>query len=136
MTTYTDVFGNNTVAPSGYQYVAVALSANTTFEWPENAVGDDLIAAIMDVTPSGAGLEITLPAANGASTGRDILIRNVGSDTFTIKDNGGSTITTAASGTAKYLFITSNSTAAGTWGVFTYGTGTSSADASAMPTSP
>ena len=131
MATYTSIFGGDTVPPSEYAYRAVTLAANTTLYWPDNTDSTDLVASIMDVTAS-AGLSITLPAANEVSTGRDVLIKNVGSETFTVKDNAGNSLATVDAGVGKFFYLTSNATAAGTWRVLTYGTGTSGADASAL----
>ncbi len=131
MTTYTSVFGNDAVPPSGNAYAAISLTANATFYWPETATGSYLLADIMDVTPD-AAWGMTLPDATEVSEGRDLLIRNVGAFTVTVKDSGGSTIATVVAGAVKYLYLQDNSTAAGTWGVFTFGTGTSAADASAL----
>lgn len=132
MTTYTSVFGGDTVPPSEYQFRAFNLTANTTLYWPENTDGADLVAALMNVTPSGGAWTITLPAANQVSNGRDFLIRNLGAISFDVVDNGGGALATIAAGESRYFYITSNATAAGTWSVFTYGTGSSAADASAL----
>lgn len=131
MTTYTDVFGSDTVPPAGNAYTAISLTADTTFYWPETASGTNLVADIMDVTPS-AAWTMTLPPASEVSEGRNLLIRNVGAFTITVNDSAAGTITTVAAGAVKYIYLQDNSTAAGTWGVFTFGTGTSAADASAL----
>lgn len=131
MTTYTSVFGSETIPPSKNGYAAVALTADTTFYWPELASGSNLMADIMEVTPD-AAWTMTFPAANGVSTGRDVLVRNLGAFTITIHDSAGGTIGTVAAGVAKYIYITDNSTAAGAWTVFTFGTGTSAADAATL----
>lgn len=131
MTTYTSVFGSETIPPSQNGYAAIALTADTTYFWPELASGSNLMADIMEVTPT-AAWTMTFPAANGVSTGRDVLVRNLGAFTITIHDAAGGTIGTVAAGVAKYLYITSNSTAAGTWTIFTFGTGTSAADAATL----
>ena len=131
MATYTDVFGGETIPPSGNAYSAISLTADTAFYWPENASGANLIADIMDVTPS-AAWTMTLPSAMEVSEGRNVLIRNLGAFTITVNDNAAGTITTVAAGAVKYIYLQDNATIAGTWGVFTFGTGTSAADASAL----
>ena len=132
MTTYTNVFSNSTVPPSEYSYRAVALTADVTLGWPENTTGTDVAAPLMAVTATGGSWAITLPAANEVSTGRELLIRNVGATSFSVKDNAGGAIVTVAAGEAKYVYLASNSSAAGTWSSFTYGTGTSGADSAAL----
>jgi hypothetical protein len=65
--------------------------------------------------------------------GNDALIRNIGANTFTVKDYAGTnTIVSVAAGESKYIYITDNSTAQGSWGIIAFGTGTSSADATTL----
>jgi len=133
MTTYTNVWGDDTIPPSEYSYAAVSLTANTTFEWPQLATSANLIAQLMEVTATDASsFVLTMPAANQVSTAMPTLMRNLGSATFTVSDSTGGVITTIASGVGKLIYITSNATAAGVWASLTYGTGSSSADASAL----
>lgn len=75
---------------------------------------------------------ITLPSAQQVSTGQSILIRNTGSFTFTLVDYDGNTILSLASGVAYYVYLTSNTTNAGTWATVTFGAGVSSANASTL----
>jgi hypothetical protein len=74
-----------------------------------------------------------MPPANQASVGNDALIRNIGSNTFTVKDYAGTnTIVSVAAGESKYIYIITNPDAQGTWGNIAFGTGTSSADAATL----
>jgi len=74
-----------------------------------------------------------MPPANQTSVGNDALIRNVGANTFTVKDyNGTNTIITVAAGETKYIYITTNATEQGTWGNIAFGVGSSSADAATL----
>jgi hypothetical protein len=74
-----------------------------------------------------------MPPADQASVGQDALIRNVGSNSFTVKDyDGVNTIIVVAAGESKYIYITANPTNAGTWSNIAFGTGTSSADAATL----
>jgi hypothetical protein len=132
MTTYTDAFGSETIPPSEYQYRAVALTADVTLGFPSVSEGTDVLSSIMDVTASAGPFTITLPDATNGSNGQDVLIRNVGAESFEVNDNAGGAVATIAAGEVKYLYLTDNSTAAGAWSVFTFGTGTSAADASAL----
>jgi hypothetical protein len=87
----------------------------------------------MDVTASSAGLSLFMPPANQTSVGNDALIRNVGANSFTVKDFAGTnTIITIAAGEAKYAYIKTNATEQGTWGNIAFGTGTSAADAASL----
>lgn len=126
-------FTGNVIQPTDVSFRAVTLSANTQLEWPINgSVSDDYAARIMNVTATTGGLRLDMPPANQASVGQDALIRNVGSNSFTVADYNGNTIVTIAAGEAKYIYITANSTEAGTWGLIAFGVGSSSADAATL----
>lgn len=130
---FTNVFGGGVVTPADVQYRAFNLTADTTLQWPSsNEDQPDVTARLMDITPDMAGWNLTLPAANQVGNGENVVIRNLGAFSFTVLGDGGATLATVAAGTVKYLYVTDNSTAAGTWAVFTFGTGTSAADASAL----
>ena len=131
---YNSPFTGNVIQPTDVSYRAVTLSANTQLEWPINGnATDDYAARIMNVTASTSGLSLYMPPANQASVGQDALIRNVGANTFTVKDYAGTnTIISVAAGESKYVYITANPTTTGTWGNIAFGTGTSSADAASL----
>ena len=133
MTTFIDPFGGNTVPPSYERYASYSLTANDTLYWPSQYDGSTglLAASIMEITAT-AGLTLTLPPANQTSVGYDLLIRNVGANSFDVVDFDGGAVATIAVGEARYVYVADNSTAAGIWNLFTYGTGTSSADASSL----
>jgi hypothetical protein len=87
----------------------------------------------MQVTASTAGLALYMPPADQASVGQDALIRNIGANSFTVKDfTGLNTIITIAAGESKYIYITTNNDNQGTWGIIAFGTGSSSADAATL----
>jgi len=131
---YNSPFTGQVIQPTDVSYRAVTLAADTQLEWPINGnATDDYAARIMNVTASSSGLSLYMPPANQASVGNDALIRNVGANTFTVKTyDGNGTIITVAAGEAKYIYITSNPDEYGTWGNFSFGTGTSSADAATL----
>jgi len=131
---YNSPFTGNVVQPTDVSYRSITLAADTQLEWPINGnATDDYAARIMDVTASSAGLSLWMPPANQTSVGNDAMIRNVGANTFTVKDYAGTnTIITIAAGEAKYIYITTNSNDQGTWGNIGFGTGTSSADAATL----
>ena len=133
MTSYVSPFTGDVIQPTDVSYRSFTLSSNTTLSWPinGNATGN-YAARIMEVTPSTSGLSLIMPPANQTSVGTDSLIRNLGSTAFTVKDSSGGTIISIGSGQAEYIYVTSNSTAAGTWGIIAFGTGTSSADAATL----
>jgi predicted secreted protein len=127
------VFGGSPVQPSELEYKAYAISANTTLTWPlVTSQSDNPFAREMDVSASVASLNLVMPDATLVSTGMSTAVKNTGANSFTLQDSTGGTIAAVATGETKYIYLTDNSTAAGTWGVYTLGTGTSGADASAL----
>ena len=129
---YTDVFGNQTLPPSEYGFSAFTLTVDSTFVWPYNSDNATYtIAKVMNVACS-AGNAMILPDAQQVSTGEDFLVRNVGSNTLTVKNATGTQVATVAAGAASYFYLTDNTTEAGTFGVIGFGVGTSSVDASSL----
>jgi hypothetical protein len=131
---YVSPFTGDVIQPTDVSYRAVTLSANTQLNWPSNSTtSTDYASRIMQVTATAGSLSLYMPPANQTSVGNDALIRNIGANTFTVKDYAGTnTIVSVAAGESKYIYITTNATAQGTWGVIAFGTGTSSADAATL----
>ena len=130
--TYTDVFGNNTLPPAEYGYASFNLTTDSTFVWPYNSSNAAFtIAKVMDMTCS-AGVSLVLPSAAEVSTGEDFMVRNVGSETLTVKDASGAQVTQVLPGAATYFYLTSNATPDGLYGVIAFGVGTSSVDAASL----
>jgi len=131
---YNSPFTGNVVQPTDVSYRAFTISANTQLEWPINGnATNDYAARIMEVTASAGSLNLYMPPANQTSVGNDALIRNVGSNTFVVKDYAGAnTIISVAAGEAKYIYITDNPDEEGTWGIISFGVGTSNADAATL----
>jgi hypothetical protein len=131
--TYTDRFGNEPVAVSQNAYKRFELTASVQLSWPiYNQDDNTALADIIECTTAVASLSLIMPSATQSANGAAVLFRNTGAVTITVKDFALNTLLTLAAGEAKYLYLKDNSTAAGTWGSFTYGTGTSSADAAAL----
>lgn len=129
MTTFTDVFGSQTVPPADEKYASYTITANNSLVWPFNYNGTNLLAADIIDLSSSSPFTINLPPADLVSVGQDLLIKNIGSATITIQDASSGAVTTITAGVSKFFYVTNNSTPAGVWSVFTYGTGTSGADA-------
>jgi len=127
-------FTGTVIQPTDVSYRAITLSANTQLNWPINGnATTDYTARIMDVSATTTGLSLYMPPANQTSVGNDALIRNVGSNAFTVKDYAGTnTIISIAAGTVQYIYIQTNVDTQGTWGKIAFGTGTSSADAATL----
>lgn len=136
MTTYTNPFTGQTISPSQTSYESLTISANTVLEWPINGTTGIPASNIIDVTATTTGLSINLPPATQVSVGQTVLIRNIGSNSFTVATYSatgvGTTIISVASGVAQFIYLTANSTPAGTWTSVVLGAGTSSANASTL----
>lgn len=130
---FTETFGGTTIYPSDVSYRAISLSANQTLAWPlEVATSGNVVAQIMDVTPSAGGFTINMPPGNEASPGETALFFNAGSHNFTVADNLGNTIVSIAPGLAYQVYLRTNTTVAGTWRTTQFGAGTSSATAGSL----
>jgi hypothetical protein len=131
---YVSPFTGDVIQPTDVSFRAVTLSANTQLNWPSNSTTNtDYASRIMQVTATAGSLSLYMPPADQTSVGNDALIRNIGANTFTVKDYAGtSTIVSVAAGESKYIYITANPNAQGSWGVIAFGTGTSSADAATL----
>lgn len=133
MTVFTNIFGGDNISPSDVSYVSVSLTTDITFDWPlETAPSSDLIASIMDVTAASGPFAIILPSALEASTGQTILFNNVGANAFIVKDSTGTQVLNAAPGTVWQLYLTNNTTAAGTWRAYQFGAAVSSVNAASL----
>lgn len=127
-------FTGNVVQPTDVSYRRIILTADLQLTWPINGTtADDAAARIMEVSTTTTANELWMPPANQASVGQDALIRNVGSVAVTVKDyTGANTIVTVAAGEAQYIYIVTNATTAGTWGIIAFGIGSSGADAATL----
>ena len=130
---YNSPFTGNVVQPTDVSFRSFTISANTQLSWPINgSATDNATARIMEVSATVGGLNLIMPPANQASVGQDALIRNVGAQTFTVVDFANGVIISIAAGTAKYIYIETNATTAGTWGNIAFGVGSSAADAGTL----
>lgn len=130
---FTEIFGGTTIYPSRTSYLALSISASVSLSWPiEQSVGGNIVADIIDVNASLAGLNVDLPDARQVATGFTALFNNVGAQTVTIRNAQGATLVSLASGTAWQLYLTDNSTLGGTWRVFQYGATVSTTNAAAL----
>lgn len=133
MPSFLNTFGGTSIYPANVSYRAVALTANVTLTWPtEVATNTNVVASIMDVTPSGAGFTIRMPDATQASVGETVLFFNPGADTFIVADNGGNTLASVAAGQSWQLYLTTNSTVNGAWRALAYGVGSSAINAASL----
>jgi hypothetical protein len=133
MPIYTDVFGGANIYPSEISYSALTLTVDVTLSWPEEtSTSQNLATRIMNISAAAAGRSIYLPDASKTGTGNTILFNNVGTETITIRNSGGTQVVTVAAGTLWQIYLTNNSTVNGTWSTLQYGATTSVANASAL----
>lgn len=135
MTTFTSPFTGDVVQPTDVSYESLTFSTSQQLSWPDSTVpgGTTVVAArIIDCVASLGGLSIRLPPADQASVGTDILFRNRGLLDFVVEDYDGGNDVTITAGTARYFYLVDNATAAGVYRNFTYGAGTSYADAASL----
>ena len=133
MTIYTDVFGGANIYPSEISYSALTLTTDVALSWPEEtSTNQNLATRIMDISASGAGLSIFLPDASKTGTGNTILFNNRGAQTITVRTSTGVQVVTVAAGTLWQVYLTNNTTVAGTWQALQYGAAVSQANASSL----
>lgn len=132
-TTYQDVFGGANIYPSEISYSALALTADVILSWPEEtSASSDLATRIIDLTADLDDWVVFMPDAMKAGTGDTVLFNNVGSKRVIISKSTGVQITTIAAGEQWQVYITDNTTAAGTWQSLQFGASVSQANASAL----
>lgn len=133
MTTYVNVFGGANIYPSEVSYSALSLTSDVTLVWPEEtAVGQDLATKIIDVTANAGTYSIILPSAEKAAPGETILFNNVGSFNVTVRDAGLTQVVVLTPGSLWQVYLTDNTTEAGSWQTLQYGATVSVANASAL----
>lgn len=134
MGSYTNVFGGATIYPSDVSYYALTLdTTDIVLSWPlETNASLDIAARIIDVNCTVGGLKIYMPDAGLASTGETVLFNNVGTQTFSVVDATGGAICAPSSGTQWQIYLTDNTTEAGTWESVAYGTGVSVTNAAGL----
>lgn len=133
MPIYTSPFTGTVVQPTDVSYYELNFSSNVQLYWPAVVNPQQVPAArIIDATPSTEDLVISLPEADQGTVGADILIRNFGTDDFTVEDFAGTGSVLVEVGKSKYFYLSDNTTAAGVWQNVEFGAGTSSADAATL----
>lgn len=129
---FTQVFGGTTIYPADVSYLALALTADTTLNWPVGAgEGDSVVARIIDITPTGP-FTVTLPDATAVSVGQTILFNNLGPDTITIDNAAGNAILSIGAGEQWQAYLIDNTTIGGVWRTFRYGAAVAQAQAAAL----
>lgn len=131
---YTDVFGGELIFPSLTSYNDITTAVDVVLQWAreQQIEGVNVVADWMDVDATVASLNIDMPSAQQASTGNKTTFNNIGSESFTVRDNTGGTIQTVAPGEQWVLVLTDNTGDAGTWITSQLGATVSVASAGAL----
>ena len=136
---YTSPFTGSLVVPTDTSYNSISLTTNGQLIWPDEGVvgittgnSNFYYARIIDVTATLPNLVLNLPTALQGSVGSDILFRNLGPNDFTVANFGDVVGTVVGQGKSQWFYLTTNNTAAGSWGNVQFGAGTSSADATSL----
>lgn len=134
MSSFNSPFTGDVIQPTDVSYRAITLTATTQLSWPINGNATDNYAArIMEVYLTNTAYDLYMPPANQTSVGTDALIRNTGTVALDVKDYlGVNTIVTVQPGQSQYIYVTTNATTAGTWGIIAFGIGSSGADAATL----
>ena len=137
-TTYTEVFGGTNIYPSDVSYLAFNLSTtDVVLAWPvetnaPNTAANYVAARIMNVNCTGSSRKVFLPDSTQASVGECFLFNNVGSITFSVVGYTGTVICTVEPGQLWQVYMTSNTTTAGVWVAYQFGSTTTQANAAAL----
>lgn len=131
---FTSLFGGGNIYQANPSFLSLnPLNASIQLSWPiEQSFAPPNVADIIEVAASMNGLYIQFDDATQTTTGYTTLVNNIGAHTFEVKDSTGATLATLASGEVWQLYLADNSTAAGTWRIFQFGAGASSANAAAL----
>lgn len=131
-TSFTQVFGGTTIYPSDVSYLALALTSDIVLEWPlEATTGNNVVARIIDVTPTGP-YTIVLPDAMSVGVGQTVLFNNLGPDIVTVNTAAGNAILSIGAGEQWQCYLIDNTTPGGTWRTFRYGAAVAQAQAAAL----
>lgn len=135
MTGYSDRFGGSVLSPSDVAYSRLVMSGvGTDTDWPAYADGTlPVLARLMDIdTTTTTGSSVRLPEATLVSVGQDVVFFNTGPNPFFVLDFAGNILANILSGQQRYIYLTDNTTAAGTWRSILMGVGAASNDAGAL----
>ncbi len=134
MTTFTNIFTGALVAPALTAYNPITLTAPLTLQWPlETAPNSNLCTPLIDITAASTGaFSLTFPPANQVGVGTFVIVNNLSSFTQTVFGNTGVALATIAAGAVFFFYLQNNSTVAGTWFAFQYGSAVSTPSVAAI----
>ena len=130
---YTSVPTTGPLQPSYQSYKFINLTANIELSWLISYNNTPyVVAGWMTVNSSSNANVITLPDATLVSVGASFVFTNIGSNSFIVNKNDGTSLKTITT-TQQFIFLlTDNTTQGGSWLVTQLASVTSAADASAL----
>lgn len=131
---FSELFGGQNIFPSELTLLTLEMTSDVTLRWPiEQAIaGSEVFADIIRVEDADAPWAIVMPDATLAGPGQATLVDNTTAELIEVQDHDGNTIGSVPSGEVWQFYLYDNSTEAGGWATFEFGTGVSSATAAAL----
>jgi len=128
MSSFTNIFSGSLLTPSFSFYEAITLSSNLQLSWNTDfGPNPNVVAAIMQISPTANGYSLIMPNALNISVGFSFSINNKTRFSFKLVANDGATIIDTITGPSfSTFYLTSNSSVNGTWELVPYGVGTGS----------
>lgn len=124
MSSYTNIFGGGVIQPSDVSYLSISLSINTELSWPTQFQDtNQVVANIIDVTPTAGGYVLYMPDATLVSVGTAFLMNNPSAYDFHLLDYDGNLLCDFTTGSLNYFYLIDNSTQAGSWRQSLWGEG-------------
>jgi len=129
--------GENSIQPANVSYVSYLNQAvNLILDWPFSfKTSANVTASMIEISTTNGSINVVLPYANQCSVGQMMIIRNVGSHSFVVRNALNELIVIVEPqpsdpdqnvGNTKYIYLVDNTTVGGVWHYINYGTGTSS----------
>jgi hypothetical protein len=132
--TYTNIFGGGQISPAQGSYISYTLTALTQLAWPqETAPNSNLVANIVEISAAtGGAYGVILPSALLIGVGQAVMVNNLSAYPQVVQSFGGTQIANIPAGQLWFFYLQNNTTSAGAWFTFQYGSATSIAQASAL----
>lgn len=124
MSSYTNIFSGFNVQPSQSSYSSYVINANLTLVWPLQFIDTtNVVSNIIDVNAVVGALTVKMPDATQAGIGNSVIFNNVGANTFSVIKNNNNNLVTLLAGQSAFVYLTDNTTIAGTWRTTPFGGG-------------
>lgn len=123
---YTDIQTGLTIWSSSDSYRQIDFSNDIALNWAsDSSNSENPMTKFVILNPSEDNLVVTLPKTTLASVGANSVLSNKSGHPVVVKDFSGTTIDTINEASAICLVLSDNSTTAGEWEVFPWGSGSS-----------